>query len=410
MPSRFLSFSFKTVNTSPKSRLHVKPLPGWLKRVPKSGIREIFDLTQGAKDVINLSIGEPDFDTPEHIKEAAKTALDEGFTKYTPNAGIIELREAISRKLKRENKIDTDPETQIIVTVGATQAVLLSLLVLLRRDEEVLIPTPGFMTFVSLVRIAGGIPKEVRVKEEDDFKVDPYDLRRKVTKKTKAIILNSPCNPTGVVLERKNLEQIAQVALDNDLFVISDEIYEKFVYDGKHFSIASLDGMQERVVTVNGFSKTYCMTGWRLGYAASKWGVISEMTKLQMYNSTCPVSFVQKAAIAALDGPHDFLPKMNHEFNERRKLISRRLAEIDGISFIEPRGTFYIFPNVKKFKMNSREFVRGLLSKKRVATVPGTAFGKYGEGYIRLSYAAPRNKIQVALERLEKFCGGILKR
>jgi len=388
----------------------VRPLARWLKRVPRSGIREIFELTQGAKDVINLSIGEPDFDTPQHIKEAAKKALDEGFTKYTPNAGIIELREAISRKLKRENKIEADPETQLIVTVGATQAVLLSLLVLLRRGEEVLIPTPGFMTFVSLVRIAGGIPKEVRVKQEDDFKLDPYDLRHKVTKKTKAIILNSPCNPTGAVLERKNLEQIAQVALDNDLFIISDEIYEKFVYDGKHFSIASLDGMQERVVTVNGFSKTYCMTGWRLGYAAGKWGVISEMTKLQMYNSTCPVSFVQKAALAALDGPNDFLPQMIQEFNTRRKLICGRLAEIDGMSFVEPKGAFYVFPNAKKFRLDSREFVRELLSKERVATVPGTAFGKYGEGHIRLSYAAPRNTIETALERLEEFCGGIRKR
>lgn len=385
----------------------MRPLARWLKRVPRSGIREIFELTQGAKDVINLSIGEPDFDTPEHIKQAAKEALDEGFTKYTPNAGIIELREAISRKLKRENKIDADPETQLIVTVGATQAVLLSLQVLLGRGEEVLIPTPGFMTFVSLVRIAGGVPREVQLKQQNDFRLDVDDLRRRVTRRTKAIILNSPSNPTGAVLEKNDLEKVARLAIEKDLFIITDEIYEKFVYEGSHFSTGSLTEVKDRTITVNGFSKTYCMTGWRLGYASGPQKIISEMVKLQMYNSTCPVSFVQKAAVAALDGPHDFLPKMLREFNRRRLLVSKKLGEIESVSFVEPTGAFYTFPNIKRFVPSSRDFCRRLLTQYGVATVPGSGFGKYGEGYFRVSYATPYEKLEAATDRLRKFCNSL---
>lgn len=379
-----------------------------ISRIPKSGIRRIFDLAVTMSDVINLSIGEPDFDTPEHIKQAAKKAIDEGFTKYTANAGIPELRDAISEKLKRENGIEADPEREIMVTTGASQAILLSLQVLLKRGEEVLIPSPAFVVYIPQVIIAGGVPVEVETREEEEFRTSAEDLEKHVGKKTKAIILNSPCNPTGAILDKKCLEGIADMVVSRNLYVITDEVYEKFIYEGKHCSIASLNGLKERVVTVNGFSKTYAMTGWRLGYAAASEEIISEMVKLQMYNSTCQASFVQKAAVEALRGSQNFVKKMREEYSRRKELIYRGLSQIDGISPVKPKGAFYIFPNVRNTKRSSQEVSEYLLKEAKVATVPGAAFGKYGEGYIRLSYAAAYDDIEKAIGRMTDAFNKIL--
>lgn len=365
-----------------------------------SGIRRLFELASRVEDLINLGIGEPDFDTPSHIKEAAKRALDEGFTHYTPNLGIPELREAIAKKLEAENRIKVDPESEIMVTNGATQALTIAILAIINEGDEVLIPSPTFVSYGAAVIFAGGKPVEVETREDEGFQVNVERLERHVSGKTKALIISTPNNPTGAILTRKSLEEIADFAVKHNLIVISDEVYEKFVYEEPHLSIASLNGMKERTITVNAFSKTYAMTGWRLGYVAAPREIIGEMVKLQMYTAVCATSFVQRAALEALKGPQEPVEAMRREYARRRELVYRRLNEMPRISALKPKGAFYIFPNIQETGMKSEEFSGFLVREARVATVPGRAFGRYGEGYIRISYAASYEKLEEAMERI----------
>ncbi|AFK22790.1 pyridoxal phosphate-dependent aminotransferase [Pyrococcus sp. ST04] len=375
-----------------------------LNLVNPSEIRKLFDIAAGMKDVISLGIGEPDFDTPEHIKEFAKEALDKGLTHYGPNIGLLELREAIAEKLKKQNGIEADPKTEIMVLVGANQAFLMSLATFLKDGEEVLIPSPMFVSYAPAVILAGGKPIEVPTYEENEFRLSVDDLEKYVTEKTRALIINSPNNPTGAVLTKKDLEEIADFAVEHDLIVISDEVYEHFIYDdAKHYSIASLDGMFERTITVNGFSKTFAMTGWRLGFVAAPSWVIEKMVRFQMYNATCPVTFIQYAAAKALRDERSWkaVEEMRKEYDRRRKLVWRRLNEM-GLPTVKPKGAFYIFPRIRDTGLTSKEFSELMLKEARVAVVPGSAFGKAGEGYVRISYATAYEKLEEAMDRMER--------
>jgi aminotransferase len=354
------------------------------------------------RDVIRLEIGEPDFDTPNHIKEAAKKALDEGFTHYAPFAGFEELRVAIAEKAKIENDIEADPRREIVVTPGACSALYCAVLSVVNPGEKVLIPDPGWPHYEPCVKMAGGIPEHYPLLEENDFRADPHDLIRRVDKNTKAIIINSPNNPTGSVLTKGDIEGLAQIARENDLIVISDEVYEKIVYDDvHHISIASLPGMYERTITINAFSKTYAMTGWRLGYAIAPAEIITQMAKLVLYTSTCANSIGQRAAIAALKGPQDCVVEMVKEYKRRRDFLVRRLNEIEGVSCKLPKGAFYVFPNIKKLGMPSLECAHYILEHAHVSTVPGSGFGEHGEGYLRISYATSLENLEEATNRME---------
>lgn len=375
-----------------------------LELVNPSEIRKLFDLAQGIEGLISLGIGEPDFDTPEHIREYAKEALDRGMTHYGPNAGLPMLREAVAWKLKEQNGIEVDPKTQVMVTVGANQAFLMGLAAFLRDGEEVLIPSPMFVSYAPAVLLAGGKPVEVPTYEENDFRLSVEDLERHVTEKTRALIINTPNNPTGAVLKRKDLEEIADFAVEHDLMILSDEVYEHFVYDGvRNHSIASLDGTFERTITINGFSKTFAMTGWRLGFVAAPEWVIERMTRFQMYNATCPVTFAQYAAARALKDERSWraVEEMRKEYDRRRNLVWKRLNEM-GLPTVKPKGAFYIFPRVKETGLTDGEFSELMLREARVAVVPGSAFGKAGEGYIRISYATAYEKLEEAMDRMEK--------
>ncbi|ASJ14157.1 pyridoxal phosphate-dependent aminotransferase [Thermococcus radiotolerans] len=375
-----------------------------LELVNPSEIRKLFDLAQGVEGLISLGIGEPDFDTPEHIKEYAKEALDRGMTHYGPNAGLMMLREALAWKLKEQNDIEVDPKTQIMVTVGANQAFLMGFAAFLKDGEEVLIPSPMFVSYAPTVLLAGGKPVEVPTYEENEFRLSVDDLEKHVTDKTRAIIINSPNNPTGAVLTKKDLEEIADFAVEHDLIVFSDEVYEHFVYDGvKNHSIASLDGMFERTLTINGFSKTFAMTGWRLGFVAAPEWIIERMTRFQMYNATCPVTFAQYAAAKALKDERSWkaVEEMRKEYDRRRHLVWKRLNEM-GLPTVKPKGAFYIFPRVRDTGLTSKEFSKLMLLEAKVAVVPGSAFGSAGEGYIRISYATAYEQLEEAMDRMEK--------
>lgn len=377
--------------------------PDRLDEVPESGIRRLFDLAGKYKDVVSLGIGEPDFDTPPHIKEYAKEGLDKGFNHYTPNIGLKMLREAVAEKLKRENRIEANPERNIMITIGGNQAFLLSLSTFLKNGDEVLIPSPYFVTYRAVVLMLGGVPVEVPTTIEDGFKLSIDRLSKAVTSKTKCIMINSPNNPTGSVMSKKDLEGVSRLALENDLRVVSDEVYEKLIYSGeKHVSIASLDGMSERTITVNSFSKTYAMTGWRVGYCVADEATVSKMVKFQMFLAACPVSFEQYAIARALDDPRSAaaVEMMRREYQGRRDYIFGRLKVMPGIEVAKPQGAFYIFPRIGG---NDVAFSERLLSKAKVVVVPGSSFGTHGEGHIRLCYATSMGSIEKAMDRLEGF-------
>jgi aminotransferase len=374
-----------------------------VQELPVSGIRAIYEKARQIKDVIRLEVGEPDFDTPEHIKEAAKKALDEGFTHYTPFVGIDELRIAIAEKVKKENEFEADPHREIAVTPGACSAIYCAVLSTINPGEKVLIPDPGWPHYEPCVRMADGVPEHYPLLEENDFRIDLDDLRKRIDEHTKAIIINSPNNPTGSVLTRKDLEGIAEVAIENDLIVISDEVYEKIIYDdAKHISIASLSGMREQTITINAFSKTYAMTGWRIGYVIAREEIISQIAKLILYTTTCANSIGQKAALAALEGPQLCVHEMVKEYKHRRDFLVKRLNEIPGMSCKVPKGAFYVFPNIKAYGLSSLDFSLFLLEKARVSVVPGSSFGKYGEGYVRISYATSLKNLEDAVDRIAK--------
>ena len=356
---------------------------------------------KGAK-VIHLEIGEPDFDTPEHIKEAAVKAIRAGYTHYTPAPGILELRQAISEKASKERGIDVDPNREVIVMPGAKPGLFTGILSIVNPGEEVLVPDPAFPIYRSVVEFLGAVAVSIPLKEEKNFRMDPEDVRRKVTAKTKMLILNSPHNPCGSTLLKSDIEALAEIARDNNLWVMSDEVYSKIIYGGSHHSIASEPGMKERTILIDGFSKTYAMTGWRVGYAIGPAQVIAHMVKLQINYASCAAAFTQMAAIEALKGPQDATKKMVEEFDRRRKTIVSGLNSIKGISCNMPSGAFYVFPNVKKLDLNSREIMMKLLNKGHVATLHGEAFGPAGAGYLRLSYATSLENLKEGLGRIKQ--------
>ena len=371
--------------------------------VPWSGVRKMFNYAQKYSNVINLSLGEPDFDTPQHIIKAAIEAMKKGYTHYTPNAGLIEFREAVAEKLRKENGIDVDPETEVIATVGAMGALSLAMLTIVNPGDEVLIPNPGFASYEAQVILAEGKPVSYSLNEDKGFDINAEEVAGLITNKTRAILVNTPSNPTGSVLSEKSLKKIAEIAIENDLLVISDEAYEAITYDDfRHVSIASLPDMKDRTISIFSFSKTYAMTGWRIGFAAANEEIIRQMTKLQEHLAAHPSSISQMAAIAALRGPKDHIKKMVKEYSERRELIMEKLAEIPEIKCFRPQGAFYVFPNIKAFKMSSEEFAMHILEKARVIIVPGTAFGNNGEGYVRISYAASKEEISRAMTRMKQ--------
>ncbi|MBU4535178.1 MAG: pyridoxal phosphate-dependent aminotransferase [Euryarchaeota archaeon] len=362
-----------------------------VKSIELSQIRKMFEKT--SPDAINLGIGEPDFDTPPHIRRAVVDALEEGFTHYTSNKGIIELREAISEKLKADNNIQSSPE-EIIVTVGASEALYMCTQALVNPGDEVLIPDPGFLSYDACVKLAEGKPIPIPLKKENNFQMTVADVEERITPKTKALILNSPSNPTGSVMKKEDVKAIAELTQDKGIFIISDEIYEKIIYEGQHHSPGEFS---DKAITINGFSKTYAMTGFRVAYAAAQEEIIEELLKVHQYNTACASSISQKGAFAALEGPQDCVADMVGEFKRRRDMVVSRLNEM-GWPCSLPEGAFYIFPAVG----NSFEFVKKALENE-VVVVPGEGFGKCGENHIRISYATSYDALETALDRMESI-------
>jgi len=367
---------------------------------------KVRQLRKQGKDIIHFGIGDPDFSTPLEIKQSLEDAVNSDFTHYVDSRGIPELREAISEKLYFDNKIHVNPETEIIVTPGAKHAIFCSVLTFVNPGDEVIIIEPNYVSFDPIVKIAGGSTRKLSLRIENDFQIDPDELKKKVTPKTKIIIINSPNNPTGKVFRREELECIARIAIDNDLVVISDEIYEKILYENsKHISIATLNGMDERTITVNGFSKTFSMTGWRLGYLAAPKNLVSQILKIHQHIATCTCPFIQKAGVVALKNQNcqHFITKMIEEFTSRRKLVIHLLSQIDGLKFFVPQGTFYVFPDISVTGLGSLEFSKQLLNKYGVAVTPGIGFGYPYDKNVRIALTLPNNKIKQAIEKFVQF-------
>ncbi len=377
-----------------------------MKDVYLSGIRKIVsranELQKQGRDIIHFDLGEPDFDTPEYIKKATITAMEEGKVHYPPIAGIDELKQSISKKLKIDNGLNYVPE-EIIVTTGVAQGMFASILCFLNQGEEVLIPDPGYLSYIYIPKIAQGIIKTYTLKEENNFQIDIKEIEDKITEKTKMIILISPNNPTGSVLEKETLEKVAEIAQKNNMLVISDEIYEKLIYDDyKNYSIAALPGMKERTIILNGFSKYYAMTGWRLGYIAADKSLIDPMVRFCFYNTTSANSFVQWGAFAGLEGNNTPSEEMRLEYQKRRDYLVENINKIDKLSCLKPKGAFYVFVNVSKTGMDGEAFSNHLLEKEGIATVPGINFGEQGRDFIRISYATSFEDIVKAIPRIKK--------
>ncbi|MCI8554367.1 MAG: aminotransferase class I/II-fold pyridoxal phosphate-dependent enzyme [Clostridiales bacterium] len=368
-----------------------------------SGIRRFFDIASEMEDVITLSIGEPDFTTPWHIREEGIHSLERGHTWYTSNAGLLQLREAIVEFTRRHIQIAYDPKTEVLVTVGGSEAIDLGLRALLRPGDEVLIPEPSFVCYAPLTHMAGGVPVPLVTREEDAFRLTPEALRAAVTPRSRLLILPYPNNPTGGVLRRPHLEAIAEVVREHDLFVLSDEIYSALTYGAEpHVSIASLPGMQSRTLLINGFSKAFAMTGWRLGYACAPAPVMKQIVKLHQYALMCAPTTAQYAAIEAMRSGDDDIARMRSEYDTRRRFIVEEFNRM-GLTCFEPEGAFYVFPCIRSTGLSSEEFCQRLLREKHVAVVPGTAFGDSGEGFVRVSYCYSLSHITEAMKRIAEF-------
>ena len=374
-----------------------------LLRIKPSGIRKFFDLAAQMDDVISLGVGEPDFPTPWHIRLEAVKSLDIGKTRYTANAGLIELRKEICRYTKKNYALEYDYNTETLVTVGGSEGIDLFIRSVTNPGDEIIVPEPSFVCYNPIVSICGGVPVPLVTKEEHKFKVVPEELKKVITPKTKAIILPYPNNPTGAILERKELEAIADIIRNTDILVLSDEIYASLTYGEKsHVSIASLAGMQERTVVINGFSKTFSMTGWRMGYALGPQQIIQQMTKLHQFAIMSAPTTSQYGAIEALKNGQDDTEKMKAEYDYRRRFVVNGFNKI-GLHCFEPEGAFYCFPSIRSTGLSANEFCERLLKSKNVAVVPGTAFGESGEGHIRVSYCYSIEHIKTALKRIEEF-------
>jgi aminotransferase len=375
---------------------HIKP----------SGIRRFFDIVEEMKDCVSLGIGEPDFVTPWHIREAGIRSLEDGHTYYTSNSGLTELREEISHYMKRRFHLSYNPKKDIVITVGGSEAIDLCIRSLVNRGDEVLIPEPSFVCYSPITELTGGTPVPLETTAENEFRLTADVLRAKITPKTKLLILPFPNNPTGAIMEKKDLEEIAEVLRGTNILVLSDELYAELTYTEKHFCIAQLDGMAERTIVINGFSKAYAMTGWRLGYACGPAVIIAAMTKIHQFAIMSAPTTSQYSAIEAIKYGDDDVKMMKEQYNQRRRFIVKGLRKI-GLDCFEPLGAFYVFPSIKKFGLSSEEFCERLLKEQKCAVIPGNAFGDSGEGFVRISYAYSTEKIAEALKRIEIFVNSL---
>lgn len=367
-----------------------------------SGIRKFFDIVSEMKDAISLGVGEPDFDTPWHIRDEGIYALERGRTFYTSNAGLKDLRNEIAEYIKRTQGLNYNPDNEILVTVGGSEAIDIGLRAIINPGDEVIIPQPSYVSYEPCAILAGAKPVIINLKAENEFRLKPDELLNAITEKTKILILPYPNNPTGAIMEKDDLEAIAEIVKEKDIMVMSDEIYSALTYKDKHISIASVDGMQERTILINGFSKAYAMTGWRLGYACGPKDIIAQMTKIHQFAIMCAPTTSQYAAVEALKNGDEDVEKMRQAYNQRRRFLLNAFNEMK-LECFEPFGAFYVFPCIKEFNMTSEEFATKLLMEEKVAVVPGTAFGDCGEGYLRISYAYSLESLKIAISRLEKF-------
>lgn len=378
------------------------PLSKKVSSIKPSGIRKFFDVVNTMEGAISLGVGEPDFDTPYFIRDEGIYSLEKGKTFYTSNAGLMDLKVEISRYMERRFQLHYNPEAEVLVTVGGSEAIDIGVRAMVDDGDEVLIPQPSYVSYEPCTILAGATPVVIDLKEDNGFKLTAEQILEKLTEKTKVLILPFPNNPTGSIMTREELLPIAKLCVEKDIYVISDEIYCELTYKGEHVSIAGLPGMKERTIIVNGFSKSYAMTGWRLGYALGPELLIAQMTKIHQFAIMCAPTTSQYAAVLALRDGDEAVAGMRESYNQRRRFLLTRLREI-GIDCFEPEGAFYVFPSIKKFNMSAEEFATRLLEEEKVALVPGTAFGECGEGFLRISYAYSIQQIKEALQRLERF-------
>ena len=379
------------------------PISKVTKEMPPSGIRKFFDIVAEMPDAISLGVGEPDFDTPWHIREAGIYSLERGKTFYTSNAGLMELRNEIASYYKRKHDLEYKGSGEVLVTVGGSEGIDMCLRAMVDPGDEVIIPQPCYVSYGPCAKLAGAVPVTLELKAENDFRLRPQELLEAITDKTKILILPYPNNPTGAIMEKEDLEPIAKICVEKDIYVLSDEIYGELTYTGReHFTIAQLPEMRERTVIINGFSKAYAMTGWRLGFAVGPELIIKQMTKLHQYAIMCAPTTSQYAAVEAIRNGDDDVSRMRESYNQRRRYLVNKLRGM-GLSCFEPYGAFYVFPCIKTLGMSSDEFATRLLEEENLAVVPGTAFGACGEGFIRISYAYSLEELKVALGRIEDF-------
>ena len=382
------------------------PLSQKITTIKPSGIRKFFDVANEMEDAISLGVGEPDFNTPWHIREEGIYSLERGKTHYTSNSGLKELKIEICNYLRRRYNLEYNYDKEVLVTVGGSEAIDIALRAMLDRGDEVILPQPSYVSYEPCIVLADGVPVIVELKEENNFKLTKEELLGAITDKTKVLIMPFPNNPTGAVMTYEDLKDIVDVVIEKDLYVISDEIYSELTYGGDHFSIAGFPGMKERTIVINGFSKAYAMTGWRLGYAAGPVNIMEQMLKIHQYAIMCAPTTSQHAAVEALKKGDSDVAKMRETYNQRRQYLMNRFKEM-GIPCFEPFGAFYVFPNISKFGMTSEEFAMELLKKEKVAVVPGTAFGDCGEGFLRISYAYSIDNLIIAMEKIEHFISNL---
>ena len=380
------------------------PLSETVLGIKPSGIRKFFDLVSEMNDpdVISLGVGEPDFDTPWHIRDEGIYSLEKGRTFYTSNAGLMPLREEICNYLKRKQNLTYKPASEVLITVGGSEAIDIGIRAMADPGDEIIIPQPSYVSYEPCAILAGAKPVIINLKAENEFRLTAAELEEAITEKTKIVILPFPNNPTGAIMEKSDLEAIAKVIIEHDLYVMSDEIYAELSYKDKHVSIAEIPGMQERTILINGFSKAYAMTGWRLGYACGPEAIIKQMTKIHQFAIMCAPTTSQYAAVEALRNGDGDVEEMRNAYNQRRRFLMHEFADM-GIDCFEPFGAFYVFPSIQKFGMTSEEFAERLLKEQKLAVVPGTAFGDCGEGFLRISYAYSIDSLKVAMGRIRKF-------
>ncbi len=384
------------------------PLADKVIGIKPSGIRKFFDIAAEMDDVISLGVGEPDFDTPWHIREEGIYSLEKGRTFYTSNSGLLELRREIDRYMNRTQGIQYDPKKEIIITVGGSEGIDIALRAMVNPGDEVIIPQPSYVSYEPCAILAGATPVIIELKAENEFRLTPEELRAAITDKTKILILPFPNNPTGAIMEKKDLEAIADIIIENDIIVISDEIYAELTYKDRHVSIASLPGMRERTILINGFSKAYAMTGWRLGYACGPEEIITQMVKIHQFAIMCAPTTSQYAAVDALRNGDDDVARMKDSYDQRRRFLMNTFKEM-GLSCFEPFGAFYVFPCIKEFGLSSDDFAMKLLEEEKIAVVPGNAFGDCGDGFIRISYAYSIEKLKMAMEKMGHFIDRLRK-